>query len=555
LRAPDGRPLRAAGAHIDISKAKEAADQLKASEARFRNLANSMPQLVWTANERGEADYFNDKVGEFKSFLRRENGTWDWLSAIHPADRAAIEECWLKAVQERKVFSSELRLQMQSGDYRWFLARALPVSLSEDHPLQWFGTTTDIDDQKRASQDLTLAKQAAEASSEAKSRFLANMSHEIRSPMNSVLGYTDLLCEPNLSEEDRVSYASRIKLSGEHLLSILNDILDLSQIEFGRMNLHPEIFELREYLSHVHRSLSVLAQKKGLKFDFVLASPIPKRLQTDPMRMRQILLNVIGNAIKFTDSGFVRVIFRCQKSSPQAQQEDLLIVEVEDTGIGIDPKDTTHLFLPFSQVDSSNTRAFGGTGLGLHLSRRLAESLGGKLDLLRSQPGRGSCFQLSIPIGETQEFFETTSLGSKAEERGHHLAAADDSHHHLKILVAEDLPENQALIKIYLKKLQGSVDVANDGEEVLRMVEAKDYDLILMDIMMPRMDGLEATRRLRAGGFEKPIIALTAHALKEEIAKTIDAGCDGHLVKPIKKEDLYELIRKQTQDKVFDLSF
>jgi CheY-like chemotaxis protein len=361
--------------------------------------------------------------------------------------------------------------------------------------------------------------------------------------MSSVLGYADLLLERGLSEADRMAYASSIKASGGHLLAIIDDILDLSAVESGEFKIDRHAFAVLDLIAESVKSMAVLAQRKGLDLQVEFKSPVPEYIESDPLRFRQILLNLLSNAIKFTEKG--RIVVRLSYA------DQVLQLEVEDTGLGIETDKADKLFRAFSQVDSSISRKYGGTGLGLHLSRRLAQALSGELALSWSIPGCGSCFLLTVATGQPaphsliQSFQEIQRKGAKASP------VSKPASGQYAVLLAEDSYDNQVLIKIFLKKLGARVELASNGEEAIRMATSGNYDIILMDMMMPVMDGLEATRRLRAMGFRKPIVALTAHALKEEVEKSIAAGCDMHLSKPIQIDLLrrtIELLLHRSQD-------
>ncbi len=512
------------GTNTDITELREFQNALVESEASFRDLANSMPQLVWTSASDGTVDYYNDRAAEYDGFQRDDNGKWNWQPGLHHDDLERTVQAWTEAVAKAQLYSCEHRVRMRDGQYRWHLSRALPVLQNDGKVKKWYGTATNIHEYKLALVELAKAKESAEDANKAKSRFLANMSHEIRSPMSSVLGYADLLLERGLGEADRLSYASSIKASGGHLLAIIDDILDLSAVEAGEFKIDRLSFAVVDLVAESVKSMAVLAQRKGLALDVEFQTPVPRSIESDPVRFRQILLNLLSNAIKFTDRGRITVRL--------SYLNQVFRVEVEDTGLGIETSKSHKLFKAFSQVDSSISRKFGGTGLGLHLSRSLAQALGGNLELNWSFPGRGSSFELTVPVAESssalvQSFQDNQRLSVQAKPEA---AAAHVSYN---VLLAEDSHDNQILIKIFLKKLGARVDVAVNGEEAIHMAMAQRYDIVLMDMMMPIMDGLEATRRLRSLGYHKPIVALTAHALKEEVEKSMLAGCDLHLTKPI----------------------
>jgi PAS domain S-box-containing protein len=536
------------GTNTDITELREFQNALLESESRFRDLANSMPQLVWTSNSAGQVDYYNERADEYEGFKKETDGHWNWQPGLHPDDLDATIRTWRAAVENKQLYTCEHRVRMKDGSYRWHLSRALPVLHDNGEVKRWYGTATNIHEYKLALVELAKAKESAEEANKAKSRFLANMSHEIRSPMSSVLGYADLLLERGLSEADRTAYAASIKASGGHLLAIIDDILDLSAVESGEFKIDRHSFAMVDLVGETVKSMEVLAQRKGLQLQVEFKNPVPGYIDSDPLRFRQILLNLLSNAIKFTEKGRIRV-------SLSFQNEELMI-EVEDSGVGIDAGKAHKLFRAFSQVDSSISRRFGGTGLGLHLSRRLAEALGGDLVLNWSIVGVGSCFALTLKVGPVSGPY-IQSLQDSQRIIAKDSPQAMPAQGQYTVLLAEDSYDNQILIKIFLKKLGARVDIAGNGEEAIRLATSSDYDIILMDMMMPVMDGLEATRRLRAMGYLRPIVALTAHALKEEVEKSIAAGCDLHLTKPIQIDVLRRtievlLMRRRDSDRMMD---
>lgn len=390
--------------------------------------------------------------------------------------------------------------------------------------------------QKQAAEDLLRAKQEAEAANVLKSEFLANMSHEIRTPMTAILGFAELLLSEKLGEQARLDFASRIRSNGDHLLHLIDDILDLSKFEAGRVPTEKIDFSLWETVADALRSVRPLAERKGLDLRFEIEGQVPKVINSDPHRLRQIVLNLVGNAIKFTSAGYVRVVTRFN--------DNCLTLDVEDTGIGLSPEQSSRLFRAFQQADSSVTRKFGGTGLGLALSKRIAEALGGSLSLSGSVPGKGSVFTLRIkaPANLSAGFIETTEPTLKTQAP---VAAPSPNEKVLdgvNVLLVEDSVDNEALMKLYLETVGAKITCAHNGREAIEAATSASFDVILMDVQMPDMDGLEATRRLRARGDSTPIIALTAHALPEEIEKSIAAGCDQHVTKPVGKSDLIQAI-------------
>ena len=387
----------------------------------------------------------------------------------------------------------------------------------------------------------------AELANQAKSEFLANMSHEIRTPMTAILGFAELLREEDSNfsvEGSRQKAIDTIANAGSYLLAVVDDILDLSKIEAGKMEVESIDTHLIRLLNELSSLLRPRASSKGLDLEFKLLSPIPERIFSDPTRLRQILLNLIGNAIKFTELGSVTVT--CFVDEHEVHKN--LVIDIDDTGLGIAPEEAANLFIPFTQADSTMTRKYGGTGLGLTICRRLAELMGGKVFLLQSNPGLGTCFRLELPIHLVSGTVLVDNLNSV------HLPLASDPNAAPiklfgRILLAEDGPDNQRLISLHLRKAGATVDIAENGRVALDMLErAKaanlEYQLLLTDMQMPEMDGYTLTRTIRKTKSTLPIVALTAHAMLEDRQKCFEAGCDDYACKPIDKASLLRICQR-----------
>jgi PAS domain S-box-containing protein len=400
---------------------------------------------------------------------------------------------------------------------------------------------------KRSAEALTDAvasleelKDAAEAANRAKSEFLANMSHEIRTPMTAILGFVDLLLD-QVDSPESIRAASTIKRNGQHLLQIINDILDLSKIEAGNLDIEQIVCSPSEILAEVVSLTRVRAVAKNLPLEIECEDAIPETIRSDPTRLRQILINLIGNAIKFTEVGKVRVVARLLDDPPR---EPRMQFEVVDTGIGMAEDQIATLFEPFSQADASTTRRFGGSGLGLAIVKRLAEMLGGEIRV-RSALGKGSTFTLTVATGPLDgvamldEPAADTTRGEREDvSSGGHNVRLD-----CRLLLVEDGFDNQRLISFVLRKAGADVTVADNGQiacdlALAALAEGRPFDLVLMDIQMPVMDGYSATRKLRSGGYTGPIVALTAHAMSHDRAKCLDCGCDDYVTKPIDRATL-----------------
>ncbi len=415
------------------------------------------------------------------------------------------------------------------------------VGVNEELEVRVRQRTADLTAMNRELQDSVeranlLAKEATQAS-EAKSQFLANMSHEIRTPMNGIIGFTDILADENLGDQQR-EYVNIIRNCGRELLVLINDILDFSRIEANKLEAEIASCSLAELLNAVESFMRPKAEEKGLEFKVLESAGLPSQIRTDPLRLRQCLVNLVGNAIKFTQAGHVYINILVQEEAG----EPYICFNVEDTGIGIPQDKQKTIFEAFTQADGSYTRKYGGSGLGLTITKRLAEILGGRLTVI-SKEGEGSTFSLTLPIGvDTRDnsFLDRHNLVQE-------LRAEDESATSKfsgRVLVAEDTLTNQVLVELLLKRLGLDVTIAADGIEAVDKALSGDFDLILMDIQMPKMNGYEATRALREKGLATPIVALTAHAMKGDDKKCIESGCDDYLSKPIDRQKLLDVISK-----------
>jgi|GEM_PF-3173862 len=386
-----------------------------------------------------------------------------------------------------------------------------------------------------------LAKHAAQAANRSKSEFLANMSHEIRTPLTAILGYTDVLRDEQITENappERLQTIDTIKHAGEHLLTVINDILDLSKIEAGKMTVELVETPLAKLLIDVDDLMRPRAEGKGVGLRTTLQTPIPDRIMSDPTRLRQILMNIVGNSTKFTEQGEIQI--RVATTGPKGSQR--LRFEMQDTGSGMTDAQAANLFRPFTQADSSITRKHGGTGLGLTICRRLAELMGGTVRLDYTEPGKGSRFVVDFPLTEATGVSLVEDLSKYREQMADKAAEAElkksDNPLSGRILLAEDGIVNQRLVSFQLKKNGAHVDVADNGLIALEKIKAAEaagnpYDLLVTDIQMPEMDGYTLATTLRDNGSAMPIIALTAHAMAEDRQKCLDAGCDDYACKPI----------------------
>ena len=392
------------------------------------------------------------------------------------------------------------------------------------------------------------SEEAARSANRSRSEFLANMSHEIRTPMTAILGYTDALIEEHSAPGKSVEMLAIIKRNGEYLLQLLNDILDLSKIDAGKLDIRKTVFSPCEIVADVASLMRARANEQGLALHIENGGPVPRTIESDAIRLRQVLVNLVGNAIKFTEQGSVRIVTRLLR-----EDDDRSMIEfaVLDTGIGMTTDQIAILFRPFTQVDGSVTRRFGGTGLGLTISRRLAKMLGGDISV-ESTAGQGSVFSVSVAIGSLTGVEMVDEPGEvrldKPEDvpitplRGDELAC--------RVLVAEDGPDNQRLIRCVLEKAGADVTTAENGRIAVELAfgaveQGRPFEVILMDMQMPVLDGYAATRQLRERGYTGAIVALTAHAMAGDREKCIAAGCDDYATKPLNRTALIETVQKQ----------
>ena len=517
-----GKATRVFGVNIDITDRKRAEERLHESEQQFRTLADSIPNLAWWANGDGYITWYNRRWYEYTGMTPEQMEGWGWQSVHDPHELPNVLERWKASIATGEPFNMEFPLRGRDGQFRWFLTRVLPLTDASGRVVRWFGTNTDVTDVRQA-------RQAAEAANAAKSQFLANMSHELRTPMNAILGMIDVAL-PKATEPTVQDCLQTAKESADLLLTLLNDLLDSAKIESGKLELESAPFSLRRMLDQITRVLAVRASEKGLSFYCRVPDETPDVIRGDRIRLQQILLNLAGNAIKFTDRGEVELGLHALSHNDEAHLE----FAVRDTGIGIPPSGLKRLFQPFSQADPSMARRFGGTGLGLCISKSLVEMMGGRI-WVESELGKGSTFRFTVRLPLAKE------LPTDCEAP----VVAPTAASKLWILLVEDNPANQKLATYILEDRGHTVEIAGGGQEAVYLSEQNRYDVILMDVQMPGMDGLEATAAIRKredGGSRVPIIAMTAHAMKGDRERCLEAGMDGYLSKPIDAHETIALV-------------
>lgn len=540
---------------VDVTARKQADEALRISEERFRLLISCVKDYaIIMLDPSGHIASWNEGAQRIQGYGSDE-ALGRHVSLFFAPDELQHHNPTRELERAFRIGNVESEgWHVRKDGTRYWANVALTALRDQTANLRGYSMVIrDNTERKLSEEELKKAKEEADAANKAKSEFLANMSHEIRTPLGAILGFAELILSPNQSSLERHNCVLTIRRNGELLSRIINEILDLSKIEAGRLEIEKLPCPIPDFMNNVTSLLRLQAQEKCLTLTVCSESLVPSRITTDPTRLHQILTNVIGNAIKFTERGGVQVTLKFLPSGTPGNRHattpdaPLLAFMIADSGPGIASRQHERLFHPFTQADSSTTRKFGGTGLGLALSRRLARVLGGDLVLSQSTSGIGSTFTLTVECGSlTNVPFIKDFVGRalESEQVKTPRFEKDIRLEGVNVLLVEDAPDNQLLVSRFLKIAGAHVDCAQDGREgVTRALEGNStYDVVLMDIQMPLLDGYQATRELREKGFQKPIIALTAHAMKEERERCLRAGCNDHLTKPINRHQLIESV-------------
>ncbi len=517
----------------DVTEEHAAYERLRRSEDLLQRTQSISGVGSWEHNAIDSSVYWSYQTRVIREvdedYVPSHEASLDFYPEPHRQILAdAVDNC----LKHGTCFDLELQTKTMGGRTIWVRIVGEPT-IVDGKVIRMSGTFEDISEKRRAHLELEQALERAKEASRTKSEFLANMSHEIRTPLTAIIGYTELLMESGLDEQVRRSHVGTIRRNGEHLAAVINDILDVSKIEAGKMTVELLPMDVSEIVRDAVQLFESRARDKQVELTCTIEEEVPRYIKSDRVRVRQILINLLTNAVKFTDMGSVRLIVKHDQTREQ------LVFHVMDTGIGLAPQAVESLFSAFSQADASITRRYGGTGLGLRISKALAELLGGDIEV-ESTPGQGSTFTLRIHAQvASKEDIEAQDAASSSE------ALASCPLDGCRILLAEDGLDNQKLLTHFLTKAGATVQIANNGFEAVIAVEEgivrdEPFDLVIMDTQMPEMDGHSATRELRGSGNAVPILALTAHATQEAREAFFAAGCDGFATKPIDRRKLIE---------------
>jgi PAS domain S-box-containing protein len=512
-------------------------------EARHREIIENATDFIFTTDLNGAFTSFNPAGERLTGYSRKEAESLNLKDLIRPeGEHRAIVQILAARKQASVTFQGTVRTK--GGAVVWAETSARLIYES-GKPVGVLGIARDITERKQMEEELRRARDAAEAATRAKSVFLANMSHEIRTPMNGVIGMTHLLLDTPLTAPQH-EYATTIRQSAEALLTVLNDILDFSKIEAGKLALDTSDFDLHKTVTDALQLMAARAVAKSLTLNARIDREVPRSVYGDSGRLRQVLLNLVGNALKFTEQGGVEVSV---STVSQSLRQAVVRVEVSDTGIGMSDEAQARLFEPFMQADAATNRRFGGTGLGLAISRELVQMMGGQIGV-ESKLGRGTKFWFTVQLDKRERSESPTDnrgYGKTEERKGpvtyEPLRVGDRP---MRVLVAEDNAVNQRLARLQLQKLGCEAEIVPNGMEVLAAVETRVFDAVLMDCQMPEMDGFQATRQLRADPrfVDLPIIAMTANAMQGDREKCLDAGMNDYLSKPTHIGELREALAK-----------
>ena len=548
LRGADGKPDRMVGVNADVTHERRAMEALRKRDGILRSVGEMAQIGSWELDAQTRVLSWSEEVALiFGLPTQPAPSVGEMVECFASNVRTVLADALDRCLRSGEGFDLELPLRRADGSEVW--TRVIGFAHQQMGKVQAVhGLLQDISAHRSTDAKLLAAQQLADVANRAKSDFLAHMSHEIRTPITAIMGFADLLLDPDTTPAERVAHTQTIRRNSAHLLDLINDVLDLSKIESGKLALFVEPTDPARIAREVTESMQLQARSKGVLLTLRVEPAVPPLIQCDPMRLRQVLTNLVSNAVKFTDAGSVRVHMDVEPSANDPSTPSTLRVEVMDTGVGIRTEALGQLFQPFQQADDTMSRRFGGTGLGLAISARLATMLEGSIRV-SSTPGVGSSFVLRVPAHPVRTDASTPPEAQAGTPQRPELAPPLASGHPplrgVRVLLAEDGPDNQRLICLLLRKAGAEVQLVENGVQAVHTMLSQppgSIDAVLMDMQMPEMDGYEATRRLRAAGAYTPIIALTAHAMSTDRARCLAAGCTDYLAKPVERDVLVKKV-------------
>ncbi len=526
----DGTVERVGIVVTDATSRKRAEQYLQHSEARFRSLIEASAAMVWTTLPSGQFAGAQPEWIDFTGQNATDIKGWGWLDAVHPDDREATAAAWKKAVETANVFEMEHRLKRRDGAWRYMAVRAVAIRESDGSVREWVGIHSDISARKQAEADLEAAKEAAEEANRTKSQFLANMSHELRTPLSAVIGYSEMLAEEieEIGERSLLPDVAKIETNARHLLSLINDVLDISKIEANKMEIDPETFAVSAMINDIASTVEALVAKKNNTLKIDIAEDVGD-MHSDVVKVRQCLLNLLSNASKFTENGLITLTAKRLVKEEKAW----LRFSVTDNGIGMTPEQLAKLFERFSQADVSTTRRFGGTGLGLAITQAFTRMLGGDIEV-ESEIGKGTVFAIVLPAAVTEK------PATEPEERAQEQSEKSGTGKPLVIVIDDD-PSTRDLLTRFLVKDGFSVKQAADGKQGFQMVKQFKPRLVLLDVTMPKLDGWSVLRGLRADPevAATPVIMVT---ILDEYNLAFTLGATDYIQKPVEWDRLRQII-------------
>lgn len=507
-------------------------EKLERSQARYKSLIQATSAIVWTTNNKGEFVVEQPEWSKYTGQTFDEYCGYGWADALHPSCREVCVGAWEKSLASGKNLLTEGQLWSKEYQcYRYFEVYATPIKNSSGEIIEWVGNVTDTTERLYQQAKLERTVKELREADESKSKFLANISHEIRTPLNSIIGFSDIAIEED-NPEVLSEYLHTIQNTSGSLLSLVNDILDFSKLESKSITLRNDVFKLEQVVSEVVNSITPEVDSTKVKFEILGSNFSDIHICSDRSKLKQIILNIVFNSVKFTEKGFIRI--------ETSYDDKNIFINVTDSGVGIKEENIDKIFNEFEQEDITTIKEYRGVGLGLSIVRKIVHLMKGSIQC-SSSVGEGTTFSIQLPL-----------IKANKQEKVNLKSLPECLKLPMKIMIVDDCEENLRLMERYFKKTSCLVDFAESGEEAIARVSEKEYEIIFMDIQMPKMDGYQATSLIRELEKEQSrersfIVALSAHVQKSYIDKMIESGCDDHLPKPIRRNDLFAYINKRHQ--------